>query len=321
MEHSVVYKIKRHWGRSPVCLILTGFLYSSFYAMADSPIQGEWHNSYCSRMDLTVDENTGAITGIYTSHTGSTGASSVIGYVNPNEKPEPDVPTNPNGIAVSLGIQWRLINVSATEADDSWHWVSTFSGQYHQHQHVSVPNQHTYEIDETLEVLNGLIATATVPGFTNIAPVMWPQTLLFHRNPPDYCEEVEPPLPVPYQASAKDHISGVWENTDRGRLNLVASLDNGEVTGLYQDPTGEAYFVSGLFDTLAPGLVSGVAEQGVTLALYNPDDNKLKIMAGGVNLDNILEMNLWQSNLKSTNWVDRFTESTLEKVIWIKIAD
>lgn len=291
-------------------------------AFAANPLQGTWYNSYCSRVDLNVDA-AGAISGIYTSHTGSTGSSYVIGYINPNAQPAPPspVPENPSGIPFSLGIQWRLINVPAEQADGSWHWVSTFAGQYHQKQNVVVPGQTTYQIEDTLEILNGLTATATVPGFTDIAPVMWPQTLRFHRSSPSYCGPVNPPEPVQYTPTAPDHITGDWI-TSGGleRMTLTASLSEGKVAGSYQDTYGNSYVVSGLFDTIAPNpLLSDVAQQGVALTLYDSKNARLIVMAGGVNLDfPPIEMSLWTGELKSTGWTDRFTQSTLDKVTWIK---
>ena len=160
-------------------------------AYADSPLNGTWYNSFCSRVDLTVDQN-GVIDGKYTSHTGSTGTSIVAGQVNPTLQPQPGVPTSPNGIPFSMGIQWRLINVPISSADGSWHWVSSFSGQYHQKQTVSAGGQQSYDLEETLMLLNGLIATATLPPLANTAPLMWPQNLVFHRTPPSYCEAVTP---------------------------------------------------------------------------------------------------------------------------------
>ena len=291
-------------------------------AFATSPVQGTWYNSYCSRVDLVVDA-TGAITGVYTSHTGSTGSSSVVGYIDPNAQPAPPspVPENPSGIPFSLGIQWRLINVPAEQADGSWHWVSTFAGQYHQKQDVVVPGQTTYQIDDTLEILNGLIATAVVPGFTDIAPVMWPQTLRFHRSAPSYCEPVNPPGPAPYTPTAPDHVTGSWvASGGLEKMTLKASLSEGTVVGSYQDADGNSYVVSGLFDTIAPDpLLSDVAQQGVALTLYDAKNARLVVMAGGINLNfPPIEMSLWSGKLKSTGWTDRFTQSTLDKVTWVK---
>ena len=95
--------------------------------------------------------------------------------MNPALQPQPGVPTNPKGIPFSMGIQWRLINLPMSSADGSWHWVSTFSGQYHQKQTVSAGGQQSYVLEETLVLLNGLIATATLPPLADSAPLMWPR--------------------------------------------------------------------------------------------------------------------------------------------------
>lgn len=287
-----------------------------------SPLEGTWYNSYCSQVELTVS-SAGAVSGVYTSHTGSTGSSKVIGYVNPQAEPSPPspTPTNPLGIPFSLGIQWRLINVPAEQADGSWHWVSTFAGQYHQKQVVEVPGQSNYQIDDTLEILNGLIATAVVPGLADTAPIMWPQTLRFHRTAPSYCNPISPPTPAPYTPTAPDHVTGTWV-TSGGleSMTLTAYLDTGTVEGGYKDVEGNEFSVSGLFDTIAPKpLLRDVAQQGVALALYDSSNRRVLVMSGGVSLDSpFTEMTLWRGNLKSTGWTDRFTQSTFDKQTWLK---
>ena len=289
-------------------------------AYADSPLIGTWYNSFCSRVDLTVDQN-GVIDGKYTSHTGSTGTSLVTGQVNPALQPQPGVPTNPNGIPFSMGIQWRLINVPASSADGSWHWVSTFSGQYHQKQTVSAGGQQSYVLEETLVLLNGLIATATLPPLADSAPLMWPQTLEFHRTAPNYCEPVTPGKAVPYTATAKDNLSGTWRSGDGGVLELVAVLEIGVVAGKFTDKDGNQYEVGGLFDTIAPGSSQGVAAQGVTLSLYDSSKNLLKAAAGGIDYSDLSQMWLWTSDLQSTTWTDRFTQETLDKTAFEKSSE
>ena len=286
-------------------------------ACADSPLTGTWYNSYCSRVDLDVDQN-GLINGKYTSHTGSSGTSTVIGQVNPTLQPQPSVPTNPNGIPFSMGIQWRLINLPISNVDGSWHWVSTFSGQHHQKQTVSVGGQQSYVLEETLVLLNGLIATATLPPLADVAPVMWPQTLEFQRTPPNYCKPVTPGKATSYSPTAQDNASGTWRNGEGGKFELAAALQGGTVTGKFTDKQGNSYAVAGLFDTIAPGTGEGVSSQGVTLALYGSSNNLLKAVAGGIDYSELSNMWLWTSDLKSTNWTDRFTQATLDKTLFKK---
>ena len=295
------------------------FLFLMETAHAESPLNGTWYNSYCSRVDLTVDSSTGMINGQYTSHTGSTGTSNVIGLVNPLLVPQPGVPTNPTGIPVSLGIQWRLINVTQDQADASWHWVSTFSGQYHQKQTVEASGQNTYTLEETLVVLNGLIATAPLPPLADIVPLMWPQTLEFHRSAPSYCQSVSPAQPVAYSPTAEDKVTGTWKNMDGEELTITASLPKGSVSGTFVNEHGDKYAVAGLFDTLAPG--QDTAWQGIALTLYDTAGNELKAMAGGVNYNNFTQMELWESDLKSTNWTDRFAQETLDRTIYYRYSN
>ena len=289
-------------------------------AYADSPLNGTWYNSFCSRVDLAVS-STGQITGQYTSHTGSTGTSNVVGQVNPDLAPQPGTPTNPSGIPFSMGIQWRLINVPVSSADGSWHWVSTFSGQYHQNQTVSAAGQQPYTRDETLVLLNGLIATATLPPLAKTAPLMWPQTLEFQRKPPTYCEPLTPGKSAPYTPTAQDNVSGSWKSADGQALTLTATLESGAVSGVYTDSQGVRYNVFGLFDTLVPGSGAVVAAQGVTLSIRDPSADVLKAAAGGVDYSNLSQMWLWTSDLKSTTWTDRFTQETLDKTFFENSSD
>lgn len=281
------------------------------------PLDGTWFNSYCSRVDLSVSDE-GQIQGLYTSHTGSTGTSLALGQVSVESSS-----TQTNGIPFALGIQWRLVNVDASNADGSWHWVSMFSGQYHPEQTITEPGQDPYSIPETLEILNALIATATLSGLTDISPVTWPQTLDFHRNPPSYCHSVEPGKVVPYSATASDNISGSWNGPNGDKLVLNADLGSGTVTGTYVDNAGNTFNVAGLFDTLAPpaGGQYSVSLQGLTLALKAAgaeSEARSKALAGGVEYADKTTMSLWTSDLSSTSWTDRFTQQTLDKYMFSK---
>jgi len=220
-----------------------------------------------------------------------------------------------------MGIQWRLINVPISSVDGSWHWVSSFSGQYHQKQTVSAGGQQSYDLEETLVLLNGLIATATLPPLANTAPLMWPQNLIFHRTAPSYCEPVTPGKAVPYAATANDNLSGTWRNGDGEVFNLAAVLETGVVTGKFTDKDGNLYNVNGLFDTIAPGSSQGVAAQGVTLSLYDSSKNLLKAAAGGIDYSDLSQMWLWTSDLQSTTWTDRFTQETLDKTAFEKSSE
>ena len=82
------------------------------------PVEGSWYNAYCSRVDLQVTD-AGRVTGVYTSHTGSTGTSAVLGQLDPAASVAAE-----EGSPLSLGIQWRLVNEDQSKADGSWHWVS-----------------------------------------------------------------------------------------------------------------------------------------------------------------------------------------------------
>lgn len=287
-----------------------------------SPLSGTWHNSYCSRVDLAVDAN-GIVTGLYTSHTGSTGSSEVIGWVSPSAVPPTPPATNAKGIPFSLDIQWRLINKPVSEADGSWHWVSGFSGQYHPAQTISAPGQASYTIPETLELLNVLEATSTVTGFADNAPIMWPQTLHFTRNAPSYCSTVTPGTPVAFTNSAMNLVSGTWTGPNGMELVLTADPGSGRVTGKAKLPGEVSLNVVGLYDRVGPGQTpnSRVAEQGVALTLFDPNydcelgaGSGLYWMAGGVSYSKTGELSIWMGSMQSTTWTDRFTQETLSRV-------
>ena len=302
---------------STVCGLL--FLAVIQTVKADGSINATWYNSYCSQVSLSVDESSGLVTGTYTSHTGSVGSSRAIGwFLEPEKDKEGAPPVNPKGTPIALGIQWRLINKPVSEADGSWHWVSNFSGQYHPEQTVEQDQQLSYQIPETLEILNSLVATATVEGFTTAAPVMWPQTLKFHKTAPTYCKPVTPPKPVPFSGSSPDHISGTWKNSAGDMLVLSADLVTGSVTGTYTSSTS-VYSVVGFFDNLGEVVPSvTVAEQGVTLMLKD-NTGKVLSMAGGADFQNTNVMVLWEDDLKSTTWTSRFIGNTVDKVIWNRL--
>ena len=275
-----------------------------------SPVTGTWFNSYCSQMMLVADSQ-GSIQGSYTSHTGSTGTSIVSGWQGAVKVD----PGSVNGIPLALGIQWRLINQPESKIDPTWHWVSSFSGQYHPAQTIVEQGQSSYELPETLTITNALVATANLSGYTENAPVMWPQTLQFTRNPPSYCEPIPPTQTLAFTGNVTNYVTGIWLS-EHGRLLLEADSSSGKISGNYTDSNNTEYVVSGYFDNLP--LDNSMAQQGLSLTLRSSDNSVLS-MAGGVNLHAPLSMTLWQDKLSSTTWIGRFTESTLDKTTWSRV--
>ncbi len=281
-------------------------------ASNSSPIEGTWYNSYCSQVSLQVD-SAGKITGTYTSHTGSTGSSRVVGYVNTSGYDGDKTGGGLKGQAVALAIQWRLINVQAT--DPSQHWVSTFSGQYHEAQIISVPGQAYYTIPETLEILNGLYVNQALPGLAPRSPMFWPQTLKFTKAPPTYCMPVTPPTPVPFKGTAVDNISGTWKDAEGNMLILTANIENATVSGSFADGvTGISYVVNGQVDAIPHSGSNNSQLQGLTIAMQSSANNSVMSAAGGVFLQNTRTMELWVQRLTSTSWIDRFTTTDLDKI-------
>ena len=284
-------------------------------AAAHSPLEGTWYNSYCSRMDINVNADSGEISGVYTSHTGSTGTAVLTGYVDPNAVA--DQSEKPEGIPVSIGIQWRLINVDVP--DNSWHWVSAYAGQYHPAQTVRAGGQYDYQIPETIEILNGLYASATLSQLAETAPVMLPQTLRFTRNAEAYCQSVEPAKPVEYKPTADDNVSGIWISEDgKIELELIADRDTGSVHGTAIIENNRGFVVKGLFDTLKPENTAEVPEQALSLAVYDENSNELYNMTGGVFYNNSEEMELWIGKLEKTTWTNRFIQQALDKQLFMK---
>ena len=198
-----------------------------------------------------------------------------------------------------------------------------FSGQYHPAQEVSEPDQDPYSIPETLEILNLLVATATLPPLADTAPVTWPQTLDFHKSPPSYCHSVEPGKLVPYTPTASDNISGIWLGSSGERLDLQADKESGLVTGSFTNQGGEGFNVIGFFDTLAPPSSGSytVAWQGLTLSLMESGSQStpaLEALSGGVDYSDTRKMYLWSSSLRPTGWTDRFVQQTLDMTLFSK---
>ncbi|MGV6827150.1 MAG: avidin/streptavidin family protein [bacterium] len=275
---------------------------------ATSPVTGTWYNSYCSQMMLVADTTTGEVSGSYTSHTGSTGTSAVNGWAGTASTAQ----GGPYGTPLALGIQWRLNNQPATNVDPTWHWVSSFSGQYHPAQTVSEAGQADFQLPETITIMNALVATANLAGYTTNAPVMWPETLEFTRNPPAYCEPIPPTTEIPYTGTSSDYISGTWISDSGEAMGLQASVATGVVNGVYFDSSGKSYSVTGNMDNLP--IDSSMAQQGVALTMRD-EDGTVFSFAGGTNLNggSPLTMSLWQDSLTSTTWTGRFTESTLNQ--------
>ncbi|MCW8918286.1 MAG: A1 family peptidase [Gammaproteobacteria bacterium] len=282
------------------------------------PIEGTWVNSYCSQVTLALTPDN-SIIGTYTSYTGSTGSSNVVGWLSgsPVNVNHQQLPVNPEGTPIALGIQWRLINDPVSAADGSWHWVSNFSGQFHPQQIVREGGQQDYQLNQTLEVTNGLLATATVAGLTSKVPQMWPQTLTFGRIPPPYCEAVTPPPAIPFSGTATDNISGTWRSASGAMLTLIADIASGNVFGNYASGT-QTYDVIGLVDAITATPGSTLVEQGLALAIRNTTGDVFS-MSGGVNLAATNTMTLWVDDLTVTTWTDRFMQSDYDKTTWSRV--
>ncbi len=291
-----------------------------------SPLSGTWYNSYCSQVELAVHED-GKIKGVYTSHTGSVGSSDVIGFLG-QPKAFKKGSSAIVGIPVAMGIQWRLITEKQTDANATWHWMSGFSGQYQPAQQITEAGQMTYSLPETLYLLNVLNATSQFPGYNaTSASKLWPENLSFHKIPASYCAPVTPPKRHAFTPSAKDHISGIWKNIKNQDDVLEMRLDpeTFAITGTLKK-NNIIYRLTGLGDPIAVkshtkpyAKLDKVFQQGVVLSFSSKiKGEKLISMVGGIDLTSTKHMYLWVSELSSTTWTNRFTQSTFDQQLWTK---
>ncbi|OEF05493.1 avidin/streptavidin family protein [Vibrio genomosp. F10] len=86
--------------------------------MSDA-LSGVWENAFGSKMSISVQGNT--LSGIYTSHTGSSGAYQLVGRCSTKS------PSVKHGQSVAIAIYWK--NTEQGVRDNSWHWAGSMSGQ------------------------------------------------------------------------------------------------------------------------------------------------------------------------------------------------
>lgn len=277
-----------------------------------SPLSGVWYNSFCSQVELAVYPG-GKIKGVYTSHTGSTGSSTVVGYVGKSAGEK-------KGTPVSLAIQWRPININiserekVSEVESSWHWMSNLAGQYNAAQTISVQGQAPYSIDETLYLLNELYVT-TQDSYRDGMTKILPQNLTFTKTPPSYCKPIAPPAEKPYQPSANDLITGKWKSAAGETLHIRVNPKDFNVSGKLSRGK-KKYQVLGLADPIQ-GSLPKVQQQGVSLVLKNELD-EIQVLVGGVHMKNIDKLTLWKSDVQSTSWTDRYQQLTIDKQDWTR---
>lgn len=109
---------------------------------SQSPFVGRWVNSYGSQMDLSINAK-GELFGSYSSTTGASGRYLVYGCSSLEKHKE-------KGTPLVLSISWRPYD--QTEANESWHWASTYCGQL------------TEKNSKQMSVVNSLVATCAYEG-------------------------------------------------------------------------------------------------------------------------------------------------------------
>ncbi|MDC3133029.1 hypothetical protein OA501_02320 [Flavobacteriaceae bacterium] len=131
-------------------------------------ILGTWQNQDPYNSTLMIDKydpNTGLITGVYKSSTGSSGTYSFSGFIRGND--------GKNNESLCLAIDWKSID--GGEGDASWHWNSIYGGFY------AVDASSDEDIPaERLEVLNNLTASLKYEGLVE-NPGTYSETLIFKK--------------------------------------------------------------------------------------------------------------------------------------------
>lgn len=82
-------------------------------------LTGTWVNSFGSQMSLVTEGTT--LRGIYSSHTGSTGAYLLVGSCSAHR------PSKVQGQSIAIAIYWK--NIQDGIKDESWHWAGSMCGQ------------------------------------------------------------------------------------------------------------------------------------------------------------------------------------------------
>ncbi len=209
------------------------------------PINGVWTNSYGSIMRLQAEG--GAITGYYSSTTGSTGVYKIVGFYDPE-------PTSKSrGTTVALAIAWR--SYVGGEGGTGSHWTSTMSGKYF-----------VDKDQEKMELINAL-STSSVHEGENAEEGLYPESLTFKRYYDQSWETTKPPVK---EYSDVSPIIGTWGN-ELITLVIEKATKDGFVEGICSI-AGDEFPFNGCYDyDLASPLPAPAGIRAVSLVISNRD--------------------------------------------------
>ena len=271
-------------------------------------IDGTWVNSYGSKMKLSTSGS--LVDGIYSSTTGSSGSYNIHGYVGKSVKVG-------MGIPLAMGIYWHSTEDSDIP-DPSWHWTSSFSGQYFPE---SAKNP------ETIEVLNMLNATSKFPGLNEKAPLLWPQTLLFTKVSDEISDIKDLIEQEENFASSEPFLGdGKWVSEDDQHIFLLKknSLNKG-IHGEYYNqkdftPNSDSHYAQtkGAFDYYSRDLNNPSNVPYQSLYLVSEFYGRVRSFTGGTSYSEPNKMFLFFDDVSSTDIGSRYVGNAINKIILIK---
>jgi hypothetical protein len=220
---------------------------------------GQWINSYNSVMTLTQAAD-GAISGSYTSTTGSSGEYYILGYANPTDG------TPALGQSVALAIYWK--SYGGGSGDPSWHWVSGLSGQM-----TLVPCA-----QPTLVLMHAMVASCDFPGLA-VAGTYIDKLVYLPYTGADSAAAQPAVAPV----GSGDPVSGAWVCANPSvtlSLQVVPGVP-GQLSGSMTISGHLASKVQGFTDIDA--VTDKLNLQAVALTAFDSTSGQCVSLAGSVN--------------------------------------
>jgi saccharopepsin len=223
-------------------------------------VTGKWVNSFGSLAYLT-QQSGGAVVGVYSSTTGSSGIYWVLGFTDPN-------PSSSAGQSLALSIFWR--SVQGGKGDPSWHYVSGFSGQL-----ITLNNV------PTLSLMHDMVATTPFPG---VVPVTgnFMDKLLY--TPYTGGNQAPAQWPPKFSSPPGNVVDGNWICVQDPSIQLSLTVQDptfGYLIGTLQTANGSVP-LAGFTDTYAG--VDGLQLQGLTVSALLPDGHSVVSLAGSLDL-------------------------------------
>ncbi|MCP4988239.1 MAG: hypothetical protein GY928_19975 [Colwellia sp.] len=247
-------------------------------------LNGQWKNSYDSQMFLSVDEY-GLMKGVYSSTTGSSGEYYIIGNVCPLAE-HTDLSKGRNLV---ISIYWHSIKDG--EPDPTWHWVSTYAGQFMS--------------DGKIYVLNSMVSTTDFPDIeAKIGDYIGP---LEFAKVSDQGPQIEIVVPEQSHPEYENQINGQWQVNGANYSTLTLSVKSnlhGWVCGML-DYQGEKVRMLGFTDVHADNIL-----QSITVSGYLPKKKIAISLSGSLNhYDGTKELNLSRWLTRCTTQEDNYLQN------------